>query len=113
MPLRDIAYFNAALHDVTVLAGSGDTGATNYELDGVTLYPYRMTSWPSSDPLVTSLGGSILDLNQAGNRLEPDAVWKTGSAPAVAAFRPRSRARATRMVCVRLSAMCVALRTSA
>ena len=72
------AYFNAALHDVTVLAGSGDTGATNYELDQVTLYPYRVNSWPSSDPLVTSLGGSMLDLDQIGNRLEPDAVWNDG-----------------------------------
>ncbi len=69
------AYINAARHGVTVLAGSGDTGATNYELDGTTLYPYRVNSWPSSDPLVTSLGGTMLDLDQAGNRLAPDTVW--------------------------------------
>ena len=72
------AYFNAALHGVTVLAGSGDEGATNDELDGMTLYPYRVNSWPSSDPLVTSLGGTMLDLDQAGNRLAPDAVWNDG-----------------------------------
>ena len=72
------AYIDAALHGVTVLAGSGDEGATNDELDGQTLYPYRVDSWPSSDPLVTSVGGSQLYLDDTGNRLQPDSVWNDG-----------------------------------
>ena len=72
------AYLNAAIHGVTMLAGSGDTGATNYELDGESLYPNRVNSWPSSDPLVTSVGGTQLDLDQSGNRLAPDTVWNDG-----------------------------------
>ena len=72
------AFEDAAAHRVTVVAGSGDAGATNYELDGATLYPYRVNSWPSSDPLVTSVGGSQLDLDQAGNKLVPDVVWNDG-----------------------------------
>ena len=49
MSLR-YAFQNAKAHDVTVLAASGDVGATNYESDGATLYPYRVIAWPPSDP---------------------------------------------------------------
>ena len=69
------AYKDAATHDVTVLGASGDAGATDYESDGATLYPYRVNSWPSTDPLVTSVGGSQLYLDNAGNRQQPDSVW--------------------------------------
>ncbi len=69
------AYKNAAAHKVTVLASSGDTGATNFELNLMDLYPMRVNSWPSSDPLVTSVGGTMLTLDDAGNRLAPDVVW--------------------------------------
>ncbi|MGP0027338.1 MAG: S8 family serine peptidase [Streptosporangiaceae bacterium] len=69
------AFANAARQHVTVLAASGDSGATNDEADGATLYPYRAVSWPSSDPLVTSVGGTQLLLAQDGNRIQPDRVW--------------------------------------
>ena len=72
------AYKDALAHHVTVLGASGDNGATDAELDGTTLYPYRVNSWPSSDPLVTSVGGSQLYLDNAGNRLQPDSVWNDG-----------------------------------
>ena len=52
------AFKDAFLHGVTVLGASGDAGATDEETDGSTLYPFRVNSWPSSDPLVTSVGGS-------------------------------------------------------
>ncbi len=70
-----ITHINALLHRVTVLASSGDTGAANYELNGVDLYPFRAIGWPSSDPLVTSLGGTQLHLDANGNRTAPDNVW--------------------------------------
>jgi subtilase family serine protease len=72
------AFKDALAHHVTVVAGSGDTGATNDEANGTTLYPYRVNSWPSSDPLVTSVGGTMLDLDNQGNRLAPDTVWNDG-----------------------------------
>jgi len=72
------AYKDALAHHVTVLAASGDAGATDYEADGSTLYPYRVNSWPSSDPLVTSVGGSQLYLDDAGNQVQPDSVWNDG-----------------------------------
>ena len=72
------AFKDALVHHVTVLAGSGDQGVTNAEADGTTLYPYPVNSWPSSDPLVTSVGGTQLYLDNNGNRLQPDSVWNDG-----------------------------------
>ena len=54
------AYVDAANHLVTVLAASGDAGATDYEPDGSDYYTRRVTSWPDSDPLVTGVGGTEL-----------------------------------------------------
>ena len=72
------AFKNAAAHNVTVLASSGDTGATNYILDGSDVYPYPVNSWPSSDPLVSSIGGTQLHLDANGNRIAPDQAWNDG-----------------------------------
>ncbi|BEP14397.1 hypothetical protein acdb102_27080 [Acidothermaceae bacterium B102] len=72
------AFFNAALHGVTVLGSSGDAGATDAVLDGSANYPFAVNSWPSSDPLVTSVGGTQLTLDDNGNRLSPDVVWNDG-----------------------------------
>jgi subtilase family serine protease len=58
-PLR-AAYLDADSHHVTVLAASGDAGATDYEPDGSDYYTRRVTSWPDSDPLVTGVGGTEL-----------------------------------------------------
>jgi subtilase family serine protease len=70
------AYFNAAAHNVTVLAGSGDTGVTNYSnAAGTLFYTHRVVGWPSTDPLVTSVGGLQLHLNAQGNETLPDNVW--------------------------------------
>ena len=35
----------------------------------------RAIDWPSSDPLVTGVGGTQLQLNARGNRTAPDSVW--------------------------------------
>ncbi len=72
------AFFNAYSHHVTVLGSSGDAGATDYQLNLSDLYTSRVNSWPSSDPLVTSIGGTQLTLDDAGNRLAPDVVWNDG-----------------------------------
>jgi subtilase family serine protease len=69
------AFTNAQSHDVTVLGASGDGGATDSETNLVDFYPFRVDSWPSSDPLVTSVGGTQLHLNAVGDRTAPDNVW--------------------------------------
>jgi subtilase family serine protease len=74
LDLRD-AFRNANRHHVTVLAGSGDQGATNFQLNQKDFYTFPVNSWPSSDPLVTSVGGTLLNLDDSGNRISPDVVW--------------------------------------
>ncbi len=79
------AYLNAARHGVTVLAASGDQGSTDYMCDPrsgcadvdnvVCCYSTRSIDWPSSDPLVTAVGGTQLHLNGQGDRTAPDSVW--------------------------------------
>jgi subtilase family serine protease len=70
------AYINAFRHHVTVLASSGDTGATGYSNTAGTLYyTHPAVNWPASDPLVTGVGGTQLSLNAAGQRTAPDRVW--------------------------------------
>jgi subtilase family serine protease len=70
------AYINAYRHHVTVLAASGDTGSTGYSnTAGTLLFTHRAVDWPASDPLVTGVGGTQLQLNAAGQRTAPDRVW--------------------------------------
>ena len=68
-------YQLAARDHVTVLAASGDEGATSFKYNMVDLYPTRAVSWPSSDPLVTAVGGTELDLTADGQRVKPDVAW--------------------------------------
>jgi subtilase family serine protease len=75
MDLRG-AYKLAAKHNVTVLAASGDQGASSYsDASGTTYFTKPVVNWPASDPLVTGVGGTQLHLNQAGARTAPDNVW--------------------------------------
>jgi subtilase family serine protease len=69
------AFVNAQKHHVTVLGASGDEGSTDYQLNGEDLYTKQVNSWPSSDPLVTSIGGTQMNLDDSGSRLSPDVVW--------------------------------------
>src|SRR5262249_19231980 len=72
------AFQDAARHGVTVLASSGDDGATDATLDGSGLFAFPVNSWPSSDPLVPSIGGTQLNLDNTGTKLAPDVVWNDG-----------------------------------
>jgi subtilase family serine protease len=72
------AFTAARKAHVTVLAGSGDDGATNSTRNINKTYRQRVNSWPSSDPLVTSVGGTRLFLTAAGNRSRADEVWNDG-----------------------------------
>ncbi|MFI9385689.1 S8 family serine peptidase [Kutzneria sp. NPDC052558] len=63
------AFQNAAKHGVTLAASSGDGGGAPAGIGGF---------WPSSDPLVTAIGGTHLDLDNTGKRVNPDSAW-TGS----------------------------------
>ena len=70
------AYFNALRNHVTVLAATGDAGATDYSnAAGTLLYTHPAVDWPSSDPLVTAVGGTQLALLADGSRTQADVVW--------------------------------------
>jgi subtilase family serine protease len=61
---------------VTVLASSGDDGDTgDLNVAGTILDTSPAVSWPASDPLVTGVGGTQLQLNANGTRSAPDQVW--------------------------------------
>ena len=60
------AYQDASRRHVTVLAASGDGGATDYQSNQEDYYARRVTSWPDSDPLVTAVGGTQLRARGTG-----------------------------------------------
>jgi subtilase family serine protease len=78
-------YELAARNHVTVLAASGDSGAADVKLDENTYYPFGVTSWPDSDPLVTAVGGTQLHLTATGKRAAP-TVWNDTYNPTVNEF---------------------------
>jgi subtilase family serine protease len=83
------AYRLAAADHVTVLAATGDEGATSYTYSMRTLYTTRSVSWPATDPLVTAIGGTLLDLRADGSRRSQDAAWSnSGGGRSVYFTRP-------------------------
>ncbi|HTU75394.1 MAG TPA: S53 family peptidase [Trebonia sp.] len=69
------AYVDAARHGITVLASTGDTGATSYEDDGVSFFTRPVTNWPATDPLVTAVGGTQIQVNAKGLNGFSQVVW--------------------------------------
>lgn len=55
----DQVYAQAKANHVTVVSSSGDSGTANTDKQG-RLFPFPTANWPSSDPLVTSAGGTWL-----------------------------------------------------
>ena len=76
------AYADAYRHHITMLAASGDSGASGPTLTG-TSFDSRIVYWPASDPLVTGVGGTELHLNAAGGRTSPDTAWNDNANPTV------------------------------
>ncbi|MFI6598290.1 S8 family serine peptidase [Nonomuraea sp. NPDC050536] len=62
---------DAAHRGITVVAAAGDSGV----YDNSSGKQVRSVDWPASDPLVTAVGGTRLELDDAGKRLKPDTVW--------------------------------------
>ena len=69
------AYVDAARHGITVLASTGDTGATSYMDDGATFYTKPVTNWPATDPLVTAVGGTQIQQSSKGLNGYKQVVW--------------------------------------
>jgi subtilase family serine protease len=89
--LRDLrgAYQLAYRDHVTVVAGSGDWGATGYKYNGRDFYSFPVVSWPASDPLVTAVGGTVLHRSVAGAHSSSDTAWNdSGGGRSVVFARP-------------------------
>jgi subtilase family serine protease len=83
------AYQLAARDHVTILAATGDSGATSDEYNMKDLYTSRAVAWPATDPLVTAVGGTQLSLRANGTRLAPDIGWgDSGGGTSIAFHRP-------------------------
>ena len=67
-------YKSASAQRVTVLASAGDSGSSNTDLDGVTLYPAPTVNYPSSSPWVTAVGGTSLYASTEG-QYSYELVW--------------------------------------
>jgi subtilase family serine protease len=76
----DQVYQQAVANRVTVIGSSGDTGTANviggHGVSPTTVLPFPTVVWPSSDPLVTSAGGTWL---QSGWTWNPSAATGAGS----------------------------------
>jgi subtilase family serine protease len=60
---------------VTMVAATGDDGASGPTYSNKTYYARPVVGWPASDPLVTAVGGTQLRLTAAGVRRSPDVAW--------------------------------------
>ncbi len=68
--LYDQVYQQAMANHVTVFGSSGDSGTANVDKQG-RVYPFPTVNWPSSDPLVTSAGGTWLQYGWTWNPTSP------------------------------------------
>jgi subtilase family serine protease len=69
-------YAQAEREHITVLASAGDNGPTNPTSESKTSWLTEANvQFPASDPLVTAVGGTRLNLDANGNRISPDVVW--------------------------------------
>jgi len=66
----DSIYQQAVSNHVTVLGSSGDSGTANGDKQG-RIFPFPTVNWPSSDPLVTSAGGTWLQFGWTWNPVSP------------------------------------------
>jgi len=82
------AYLLAARpgYQVTVLAATGDVGAAGMTYGMNSYFRTPAVDWPASDPLVTAVGGTQLDLTRAGTSRRPDVAWNDGGGGRSAVF---------------------------
>ena len=81
----EVAALDAALrfdqdHHVTVVAASGDKGATS-DMHFRTTSPIKEVSLPASDPLVLAAGGTSLTADRASGAYVGETAWNTLPAP--------------------------------
>jgi len=71
---------------VTVVASTGDNGAAGQTYNMRSYFTTPQVGWPASDPLVTAVGGTQLDLAPDGTRRGPDVAWSASGGGRSAVF---------------------------
>jgi subtilase family serine protease len=83
------AYQLASRDHVTVVGATGDSGVTSDKYNMKAEYTTPAVSWPATDPLVTAVGGTQLDLRAGGVRKSPDVGWSdSGGGRSIVFGRP-------------------------
>src|SRR5579871_2657896 len=67
-------FSQAASSHITIVASSGDSGASGQNDNG-DFYRHPVASWPATSPFVTAVGGTELNLNASGARNGLDSAW--------------------------------------
>ncbi len=78
-------FSQAAKSHITIVASSGDSGASGQQNDGSN-YRHPVSSWPATSPYVTAVGGTRLNLNASGGRNGHDTAWNDTYSAAVNNF---------------------------
>jgi subtilase family serine protease len=78
-------FSQAASSHITIVASSGDSGASGQQNNG-SYYRYRVANWPATSPYVTAVGGTRLTLDALGDRGGPDTAWNDTYSTAVNNF---------------------------
>ena len=80
------AFRNARSGNITLLASSGDEGASNIADDLGDIFGFRNVSYPASSPNVTAVGGTTLRFG-ANGKVDPagkyigESVWNDAPMP--------------------------------
>jgi subtilase family serine protease len=78
-------FSQAASSHITIVASSGDSGASGQQNNG-SYYRDPVASWPATSPFVTAVGGTKLNLNASGGRNGLDTAWNDTFSTAVNDF---------------------------
>ena len=78
-------FSQAASSHITIVASSGDSGASGQDENG-NYYHHPVASWPATSPFVTAVGGTRLNLNAIGARNGLDTAWNDTYSTAVNDF---------------------------
>ena len=75
------SFENATKQGVTILAATGDQGATNdNDLSKYgSVWPTPNVSWPASDPSVLAVGGTLLQLQDESGDYGSERAWQEGA----------------------------------
>jgi subtilase family serine protease len=78
-------FSQAASSHITIVASSGDSGASGQNDNG-DFYRHPVALWPATSPFVTAVGGTRLNLNASGARNGLDTAWNDTYSSAVNNF---------------------------